>query len=77
MLSMSAVFVRQTEYRAAGPAADVIDLRGLVGVSSFADLNAGLMTQVGADVVVDAGGGDVLTLRNVAIGLLDAGDFVF
>lgn len=64
-------------FRAAGPMADVIDLRGLAGVTSFADLEAGLMTQVAADVVIDAGGGDVLILREVTLGQLDAGDFVF
>jgi Ca2+-binding RTX toxin-like protein len=55
---------------------DVINLTGLGIVTSFADL-AGLMQQVGRNVVIDAGDGDVLTLSNVRLTALDAADFLF
>jgi Ca2+-binding RTX toxin-like protein len=55
---------------------DLIDLTGLGTVASFADL-AGLIQQVGRNVVIDAGDGDVLTLSNVRLTALDAADFLF
>ena len=35
------------------------------------------MTQVRADVVIDAGGGDVITLAGVRLIDLGVGDFIF
>lgn len=62
----------------AGAASD--DLISLVGfgpaVDSFAEAMA-LATQIGSSVVFDLGGGDTITLLKVAIGDLDAGDFLF
>lgn len=56
---------------------DVVDLTGLLGVASFADLIAGIMRQDGLNVVIDAGAGDVLTLANVRLTALEAADFLF
>ncbi|MDQ2092075.1 calcium-binding protein [Marimonas arenosa] len=57
--------------------AEKIDLSGVASIISFADLSGGHMSQVGADVVIDAGGGNTITLQNVNIGDLDANDFIF
>ena len=43
---------------------DKIDLTGVTGVSSLADVQA-LATQSGANTVIDFGGGNTLTLNNV------------
>ncbi len=56
---------------------DVIDLTGLAGVTSFADLVADFLRQDGRNVVIDAGAGDVLTLLNVKLATLDGADFLF
>nr|WP_283825364.1 calcium-binding protein [Bradyrhizobium diazoefficiens] len=55
---------------------DKIDLTGLVGVSSLADVQA-FAQQDGADTVITFGNGDNLTLQNVALSDLTAGDFLF
>ena len=54
-----------------------IQLSGVSSIVDFADLVANHMTQVGADVLIDAGGGNTITLLNVNIGDLDAVDFIF
>lgn len=56
-----------------------VDLSGLDSITGFSDLRKFHMTQVGADVVINAGNasGDVLTLVGVDIGDLDASDFLF
>ena len=41
------------------------------------DANAGAARQVGADVVIDTGGGNSVTIANMNLFDLDAGDFVF
>jgi Ca2+-binding RTX toxin-like protein len=56
---------------------DQFDLTGVAGLDSYADLQA-LMNQVGANVVINFGGGDVLRILNITVATLDAnpGDFV-
>ena len=61
---------------AAGAATeDKISLGAFQSVSTFADILA-RATQVGSDTVINFGGGDTLTLRNVARSSLSADDFV-
>ncbi|MGL9621324.1 VCBS domain-containing protein [Bradyrhizobium sp. U531] len=55
--------------------ADKIDLTGVPGVSSLADIQA-LATQQGSNTVIDFGNGDTLTLLNVTLSNLTAADFV-
>ncbi|MFM2388825.1 MAG: hypothetical protein RLZZ437_380 [Pseudomonadota bacterium] len=55
---------------------DLIDLSGLVAVADFADLQANYLQQVGKNVVLDAGNGDILVIRATTLAVLDAGDFV-
>ncbi|MEL7046008.1 MAG: calcium-binding protein, partial [Pseudomonadota bacterium] len=52
-----------------------IDLSGVDGIDSFADL-AGALSQQGDDVVIDLAGGSI-TLENVALADLNANDFLF
>ncbi|TDK41159.1 laminin B domain-containing protein [Antarcticimicrobium luteum] len=54
-----------------------IDLSDMSEITGFADLSGSHMTQVGADVVIDATGGDVITLVGVHLADLDAADFLF
>ncbi len=59
-----------------------INLSGVSAINSLADLNlgsatAGAATQDGANVVIDTGGGNSITLNNVVLGVLNADDFVF
>lgn len=54
-----------------------INLSGLSEITDFTDLAESHMTQVGLDVVIDATGGDVITLVNVQLADLDAADFLF
>lgn len=57
--------------------AEKIDLSGVTSIAGFADLSADHMAQVGADVVIDAFGGNTITLVNVTLGDLDTADFLF
>ena len=54
---------------------DKINLGAFQNVSTFADVLA-RATQVGSDTVINFGGGDTLTLRNVARSSLAADDFI-
>jgi hypothetical protein len=56
---------------------DQFNLTGVSGLNSYADVQA-LMTQVGANVVINFGGGDVLRILNTTIATLDnnQGDFL-
>ena len=54
---------------------DKIGLGALGGIFGLSDILA-RATQVGADTVINFGGGDALTLRNVVRGNLSADDFV-
>ncbi|MDQ2090606.1 calcium-binding protein [Marimonas arenosa] len=56
---------------------ETIILRDVSAISDYADLAANHMTQVGANVVIDTGGGNSITLLKVDIADLGAGDFVF
>jgi Ca2+-binding RTX toxin-like protein len=55
---------------------DVIDLKAMKAITDFGDLKANHMQQQGADVVIKAGGDEVL-LGNVSLSDLDRGDFDF
>ena len=61
----------------AASGAEDIDLSGLASVTGFSDLKNNHMAQVGGNVVIDGGSGDVLTLVRTDIGDLDASDFLF
>jgi len=53
-----------------------IDLQLVSSIVSYADLAANHMSQVGANVIIDAGGGHTITLSGVSLGDLDAADFI-
>ncbi|MCJ9700535.1 beta strand repeat-containing protein, partial [Bradyrhizobium sp. SHOUNA76] len=55
--------------------ADKIDLTGVPGVSTLADIQA-LATQQGSNTVIDFGNGSTLTLLNVTLSTLTAADFI-
>jgi serralysin len=55
---------------------DRIDISNLMAVTDFADLQANHLRQSGANVVLNAGGGDVLVIRSITLAQLDAGDFL-
>ncbi|WAP68664.1 calcium-binding protein [Jiella pelagia] len=57
-------------------AAEKIDLSAVTGITSFVDLQANHLSQVGANAVI-TDGVNTITLNNVLIGNLDAGDFIF
>src|SRR5262245_2712079 len=59
----------------AGGQHDLVDLTGFTEISSFADVMS-QSSQVGADVVIDFGGGNTLTLQNTFIASLQD-DFIF
>src|SRR5205807_9679175 len=56
--------------------ADRIDLTGVNGIFSLADVNSHA-TQNGANTVIDFGGGDTLTLNGVTAANLVSTDFAF
>ena len=41
------------------------------------DLKNNHMERVGADVEIDAGGGDLIVIKDVTLASLDKGDFLF
>ncbi|MGT2504177.1 VCBS domain-containing protein [Bradyrhizobium guangxiense] len=55
---------------------DRINVTGVTGIFSLADIQAHA-TQQGANTVIDFGGGNTITLANIAVGSLVATDFVF
>ena len=55
---------------------DRIDLTGVTGIFTLADIQA-RATQQGSDTLIDFGGGNTITLANIAVGSLVASDFVF
>ncbi len=57
-------------------AGDVIDLTGETSINSFADVQAAA-SQVGADVLIDMGAGDSVTLLGVDLTDLHQDDFLF
>ncbi|MGC1497070.1 MAG: calcium-binding protein [Sulfitobacter sp.] len=59
-----------------------IDLSGISAITSLADLDLGsntngAATQVGANVLIDTGGGNMITLNSVNLADLDSNDFIF
>jgi serralysin len=55
-----------------------IDLSRVSGIADFNDLVANHMTQIGANVVIDDGSSNTITLQNVLLtDLLDGTDFIF
>ncbi|MDF1670263.1 MAG: calcium-binding protein, partial [Roseovarius sp.] len=56
---------------------EAIDLRSVSAITDLADLTSNHMTQTGANVVIDTGGGDSITLTGVNLGDLDSTDFIF
>ena len=56
---------------------DKIDLTGVGGVTSLADVQAIASTQNGVNTVIDFGSGNTLTLNNVTLTNLVANDFIF
>ena len=63
-----------TDFAAGDLSGDYIELTGY-GIASFAALQPS-MSQVGADVVIDLGAGEI-TLQGVSLASLNQGDFVF
>ena len=66
----------------ASNAFEKLDFSGVSGISGLSDLNLGSGTQgaacqVGADVLIDTGGGNSVLLLGVSLSDLDASDFVF
>jgi Ca2+-binding RTX toxin-like protein len=59
-----------------GTAGEHISVGSFAGIDDFSDL-AGLMSQVGADTVIDFGGGDTLTLTGITATDLTAAQFDF
>ena len=57
-------------------AAEKIDLSAVTEITSFADLQANHLSQVGANALI-TDGLNTITLNNVLIADLDAGDFIF
>lgn len=62
-----------TDFTAGAGSLDKIDLSGLAGLDDFLDL---VLTQDGANTVIDLGGGDSVTLTNVIVGNLHQDDFL-
>jgi Ca2+-binding RTX toxin-like protein len=54
-----------------------IDLSGVSSITSYNDLVNNHMTQVGLDAIINAGGGNILTILNTAIIALGIDDFIF
>lgn len=65
------------DFITAGDSPDVLDLSEVASIVSWADLTQSHMTQVGLNVVINAGGADVIVLERVWIALLNADDFLF
>jgi serralysin len=68
---------RIRDFATNGDVQDVIDLSELAAVSSWADLAAHHMAQVGLNVVITGAAGETLTLERVWLPLLSASDFLF
>lgn len=54
-----------------------IDLSGVSAITNLFDLLSNHVSQVGANVVIDTGSGNSITLNNVNIATLDSSDFIF
>ena len=66
-----------TDFASGASSNEVIFISGFgAALDTFAELLSAA-TQVGADIVFNFGGGDSLTLKNIALASLDSGDFQF
>jgi len=65
-----------TDFEATNPF-EKIDLSAVTAIVDFDDLLSKHIAQVGSDVVIETGGGNRITALDVALGDLDAGDFIF
>ena len=65
-----------TDFHAFNGAED-IDLRGVTTITSWADLSANHMSQVGNDVLISDQLGNTIRLAGVTLASLDASDFIF
>src|SRR5262249_38959393 len=65
-----------TDFVAGAGSPDRIDLTGVSGVHSLADILAHT-GQIGADTVIVFDGGNTITLQNVTLSNLHADDFIF
>ncbi len=54
-----------------------VDVSRIAAITGFGDLSSNHMSQSGADVVIDDGSGNTVTLENVLLADLGAGDFLF
>ena len=54
-----------------------ISLAAVSAITDFTDLAANHMSQVGSDVLIDAGGGNTITLHGTSLADLGADDFLF
>lgn len=57
--------------------AEKINLRDVSAITGMVDLNQNHLRQVGADTLIDAGGGNIIKLTGVQRSDLDASDFLF
>ncbi|MBL0374485.1 hypothetical protein JJB09_20945 [Rhizobium sp. KVB221] len=63
-------------FSASGKHHDIVQLDGFAGIDDYADLQNGHMAQVGNDVEIDLGNGDVLILKHLDVQTLSAADFL-
>ncbi len=56
---------------------EYIDLSGVGAIISFTDLQVSHMTQSGSHTIINDGNGNTITLENVSLTSLTAGDFIF
>ncbi|MBO3759755.1 calcium-binding protein [Ciceribacter sp. L1K22] len=68
---------RITDFDAIGSDHDILDLSAVSAITSYSDLKANHMHQVGSNVVIDITSGHSITLEHVSIKNLNAGDFLF
>ncbi|WP_246745938.1 calcium-binding protein [Ciceribacter sp. L1K22] len=66
-----------TDFDAIGSDHDILDLSAVSAITSYSDLKANHMHQVGSNVVIDITSGHSITLEHISIKNLDAGDFIF
>lgn len=73
----SGAFDRDTITDFDATSGDYIDLSGVSSITGWWDLRTSHMTASGNDVIINAFGGNSIVLQNVALGDLDATDFIF
>lgn len=56
---------------------EYIDLSAVTSIIDYRDLKANHMHQSGTDTIIDAGGGNVITLTNIDMTDLTSADFIF